>query len=136
MAKINIYFNGKNYLIDESSFSSAYDALKAHLSNIMNGSGAVINLGGVSYSIDSTKLSNATNDFVTHLGKIAGNGEKVTVNGVQYNVDPTKLSDSVVELETVLGDLVSEDEDSGNAILISSDGYILTDINGLRLASM
>ena len=108
MSKINIFFNNKDYLIDESAFSSASNKLKSHLLNVMNGSGAVINFDGTSYNVDSTKLSNVRNDFVSHLGTISGNGSKVSVNGIEYNVDSSKIASVVSELETVFGSLESD----------------------------
>ena len=108
MSKINIFFNNKDYLIDESAFSSASNKLKSHLLNVMNGSGAVINFGGTSYNVDSTKLSKVRNDFVSHLGTISGNGSKVSVNGIEYNVDSSKIASVVSELETVFGSLESD----------------------------
>lgn len=110
MSKINILFNDKNYNIDESSFSSAFDTLKSHLSTVMNGSGVVINLDGVSYNVDSTKFTNARNDFVSHLVTIAGSGYKVIVNGVEYSFDINKIKQSISDLEVVLGNLHNPDE--------------------------
>lgn len=110
MAKINITFDNTNYSIDESSFDAATASLQRHLSTTMNGSGATINLGGISYNVDSAKLSNATNDFVTHLGSIAGSGSKVVVGGTEYSFDPTKVEDAVSALKTVLGNLHNPDE--------------------------
>lgn len=112
MSKINILFNNKDYLIDESAFSSASNALKSHLTNVMNGSGEVINFDGISYNVDSTKLSNARNNLTSHFGTIAGNGSKVSINGVQYNIDSTKLSETISELENVFGNLNSEGSDN------------------------
>lgn len=113
MAKININFNDKNYQIDEDSLSAATTALTSHLSTVMNGSGATINLGGTVYNIDSAKLSAATNAFVSHLGTVAGGNaggdtltwdgntdgrEKITMlNGKDYY----RVSDAVL-LETDL----------------------------------
>ena len=108
MAKINILFDNKNYNIDESAFSSASANLKNHLSTVMNGSGAVINIGGISYNVDSAKLSTAMNAFTTHLGTISGSGSKLVVNGVQYNINSAKLSDAITELHDVLGGLHSD----------------------------
>lgn len=82
MAKTNIVFNNTSYSIEEASLSAATADLRAHLSNAMNGSGAVIDFGGTSYNVDSAKLTAATNEFVSHLGTIAGSGHKVMVNGV------------------------------------------------------
>ena len=107
MGKINILFNNKNYSVDESAFAAASTALKSYMSTVMNGSGATINFGGSSFNIDSTKLTTATNAFISHLGTIGGNGYKVKVNGIEYSVDSAKLIDSVAELEDVLGDLNS-----------------------------
>ena len=107
MASINISFNNKNYTIDEASFATAYAKLQSHLTSVMNGSGAKVSLGGVSYNIDSAKLSAATTTFVTHLGTISGTGSKVVVNGTEYSISSEKIADAVDELETVLGDLQS-----------------------------
>lgn len=113
MAKINIIFNDKNYSIDESSFAAASARLQQHLSTVMNGSGAVINLGGTSYNIDSTKLSAATNAFVSHLGTIAGgaggsdtltwdgNTEGlVSVANMLYKVSDAVLTDEQIKTAT------------------------------------
>jgi hypothetical protein len=102
MAKTNISFNNKNYQIDEASLSTATAALKSHLSTVMNGTGAVINLGGVAYSIDAAKLSATTNAFVQHLGTIAGSGHKVMIDGVEYGIDSTKLTSAISDIEAVL----------------------------------
>lgn len=105
MAKININFNDKDYSIDEASFSTATTSLRNHLSTVMNGSGATVNLGGTSYNIDSAKLSTTRNTFVSHLSTIAGSGHKVVVGGVEYGVASDKVSGAISELETVLSDL-------------------------------
>ena len=104
MAKIEINFNNENYTIDEASLSVATDALKSHLSTVMNGAGATIDLGGTSYNIDSAKLSAATSNFVSHLGTIAGSGSKVIVGGVEYSVDSSKLGKAITDLETTFGE--------------------------------
>ena len=98
MAKTNIIFNNKNYSIDDASLSAATAALKSHFSTVMNGTGAVINLGGTAYNVDSAKLSAATNAFVQHLGTIAGNGYKVVINGVEYSIDAAKVADAIAQL--------------------------------------
>ena len=110
MSKLNISFNNTNYAIDESSLVSATTNLQSHLSTVMNGTGATIDLGGVSYSVDSAKLSVATNDFISYLGTIAGNGTKIVVNGVEYSVDATKLSDAISSLQTAFGNLGNAEE--------------------------
>lgn len=122
MAKTNIYFNDKNYSIDESSLSSATSALKQHLSTVMNGTGATINFGGTAYNIDSTKLSAATNEFVSHLGTVAGSGYKVKVGGVEYVVDSAKMTGAVAEIEAVLGGLNNPDVPSIGEERLEGDG--------------
>ena len=107
MAKINILFDNKNYQIDEKSLSNATSKLQSHLSDTMNGSGETINFGGQDYSIDAAKLQSSRNDFVYHLGGIAGNGYKVVVDGVEYSVDSEKVADAVSILHTTLGNLQS-----------------------------
>ena len=113
MAKTNIVFNGTDYFIDDASLSAAVAELKSHLSTAMNGTGAVINIGGIAYNVDATKLAAATNNFVAHLGQIAGNGTKVVVGGVEYSVDPSKIQGAISEIETALGSLNSGDSDLG-----------------------
>lgn len=118
MAKINVFFNNKDYFIDESSYAAAAASLKSHLSTVMNGSGTVVNFGGVSYNIDSAKLSSAVNDLVSHFEAIAGNGARVIVNDVEYLIDPDKVKVAVSDLETVLGNLNNPDEDIDIVIVL------------------
>lgn len=128
MAKINIHFNDVDYSIDESSFAEAFAELQRHLSTNMNGSGSVINFGGISYNVDSAKLSSATNDFVSHLGKIAGSGSKVVIGGVEYSLDSAKVQGAVSELENILGDLNNPDEDVDIVIVLDEailDSHVL-----------
>lgn len=131
MAIINIVFNDTNYSIDDSSLSATVASLQHHLSTVMNGSGAVINLNGTSYDVDSAKLSTATNDFVSHLENIPGSGLKVVVDGVEYSVDLDKVQSAIFELDTVLGNLSNLTPDGVG--LLSSDNLILKDSNGLFL---
>ena len=107
MAKTNIVFNNTSYSIEEASLSAATADLRAHLSNTMNGSGAVIDFGGTSYNVDSAKLTAATNEFVSHLGTIAGSGHKVMVNGVEYGIDSAKVANATASLQTAFGNLAS-----------------------------
>jgi hypothetical protein len=124
MSKINISFNNTNYSIDESSFSTATAELKSHLSTIMNGSGATINLGGTAYNIDATKLATETNAFVSHLGTVAGNGYKVMVGGVEYGVDSAKMAGAVAEIEAVLAGLNNPDAPSDGDERLEGDGQV------------
>lgn len=113
MAKINVLFDGTDYPIEESSLSDVSGRLATHLSSVMNGSGATINLGGTSYGVDETKLTSETNEFVTYLGTIAGSGMKVIVNGVEYGVDSTKVSGAISALHACLSGLKSGGGDAG-----------------------
>lgn len=105
MAKINIVFNDINYSIEESSFAEAAAELHHHLSTTMSGYGSVINFGGISYNVDSAKLSSATSEFVSYLRSIAGSGSKVVIGGVEYPFDFTKVQKAVSDLETLLSNL-------------------------------
>lgn len=113
MEKFELLFNNSVYEIKESALNAASAALKSHLSTAMSGTGAIINLGGAAYGIDSTKLSAATNSFTSYLGKISGTGAKIVVNGQEYNIDSTKLASAITALETALGTLQS----GGNEIV-------------------
>lgn len=125
MAKINIAFNDANYSVNESALSEAAAALRQHLSTTMSGSGATVTLGGVSYSIDSTKLSSATSEFVSHLRTIAGNGYKVVVDGVEYSLDATNVQSAISELHDVLGRLHTDGGEDENLTVL--DEAILED---------
>lgn len=118
---VNISFYDKNYNIDETAMSEATAKLQSHLTTVMNGSGSVVNLNGVSYNVDSTKLATATNNFVSYLGTIVGTGCTVIVNGVEYSIDSDKLSDSISDLEVVLGGLISDD--SSDALGMNEYGF-------------
>lgn len=100
MAKIK--FNNKEYPIPESTLAPATAELKSHISTIMNGEGATITIDGTSYNIDSTKLSAAATDFVSHLGTIAGSGMKVIIGGIEYGIDSSKVAGALSELESAL----------------------------------
>jgi hypothetical protein len=110
MAKINIKFNNLNFSIDESSFAAAQAELQQHLLTTMSGSGATINLGGISYSVSSTKLTSAKNDFIAHLGDIAGDGSKIVVDGVEYPVDSAKIQSAMADLGAALENLQNPDD--------------------------
>ena len=125
MAKIIL--NNTEYTIDDSVLTSAKTELQTHLSTTMNGSGASISLGDVTYNVDSSKLTTATNGFVSYLGTIAGNGAKIVVNGVEYAVDSTKISNAMSELGGAFGEL----ENAGEVIdptCIKAGTYTLKDV--------
>lgn len=73
----------------------------------MNDPGATVNFNGELYSVDSSKLTSAKNNFVSHLGTIAGSGTKVTINEIEYEIDSTKTQDAIDELNITLMDLHS-----------------------------
>ena len=98
MSRRNIPFNNATYLIDDAPLASDVAKLKSHLSSVLNGSGSTVNFDGVSYNIDESKLSDITNEFVSHLRTISGTGYKVIVNGIEYSVDPTKIQDAIRDL--------------------------------------
>lgn len=125
MAKININFNNTDYSIDESSLATPTAELKSHLSTAMSGTGAMINLGGVEYSIDSEKLSTARDGFVSRLGAIAGSDSKIVVGGAEYGIDANKVSGAVTGLHATLGELESgggggDEPVAGNYLTFSS----------------
>ncbi len=132
MAKINIPFNGADYLIEEFALTSATTDLQSHLSTSMSGTGATIDLGGNTYNVDSTKLTTERNAFITHLETIAGTGSKVTVGDVEYGVDSNKMSAAVTELEATFGNLAAwgSVESKGLEYTLESDGksYALTSV--------
>lgn len=131
MAKNKVIFDDTNYSVEEESLAAATIELQSHLSTVMNGSGAVINLGGNSYNIDSTKLSSATNTFVNHLGTVEGNGLNVVVGGVKYSVDSNKMSNAFSEIHAVLGGLHSDNGGSEPDAPATLDKFVL-DYNTLE----
>lgn len=135
MAKTNIIFNNKNYSIDDASLSVATAALKSHLSTVMSGTGASVNLDGVAYNIDSAKLSIEKNNFVSHLKTIEGSDYKIVIDGIEYGIDSAKVQDATAEIEAVLNGLQSGDVEESVTRLLSLDNYILQDINGLYLVA-
>ena len=111
MAKI--LFNDELFNIPEAALNAASERIIRVLSSVMNGTGAIINFGGTNYNIDSTKLSTATNSFISHLGTVSGSGMKVSVGGVEYNIDSSKMSNTVSQIHEVLRGLHSGGDDSG-----------------------
>lgn len=119
---LNIHFNNTSYNISEAALNAASERIKAHLSTVMNGTGAVINFGGTSYNIDSTKLSAATNTLVSHIGTIAG-GDTLTWDGNReglevfadapcYRVsDVIPTADDLANGGTVRGDIYGTGEE-------------------------
>ena len=119
MSKINISLNGSTFELDESVLASASTDIKSHLSSVMNGEGAVIKFDGVDYNVDSTKLSAATNDFVAHLGTIAGEGAKIRIGDIEYSVDSSKISGALSNLESAFDAL-------GTPEVVYSEGFDFT----------
>lgn len=112
---MNISFNNKNYTIDREALSDATNGLKSHLSTTMNGSGATVSLDGVSYNIDSAKLATAKNEFVSHLGTIAGSGHKVVIDGVEYGIDSAKVQVAIDAFGAACEDLQNGGSGSGGS---------------------
>ena len=110
MAKIDIFFDNKNYNIDETSLSSASAKLKSHLSTVMSGSGFTIDFSGITYNVDSTKLANETNNFISHIETVTGSGKKVIINGVEYSIDSSKMNDVIDCFSDILGSLSNSDD--------------------------
>ena len=96
MAKINIYFNEKTYSIEESNISSIKNELKTYLTTVLNGTGAEVEIDGVIYNIDSTKLSVAEGSLEAILGTIGEevvDEERLEGDGAEYyTLAPTALS--------------------------------------------
>lgn len=110
MAKIIL--NNKKFNIDDTIIASINEGLKNHLLTTMAGEGATITLDGVTYNVDSTKLSVATNDFISHLNTISGDGAKVVIGGVEYSVDSAKVEGAIASLEAGFGELEAGDSDN------------------------
>jgi hypothetical protein len=121
MAKIIL--NNKEFNIDDAVIASIKEGLKNHLLTTMAGEGATITLDGVTYNVDSTKLTTAKNDFVAHLGAIAGESAKIVVNGVEYDIDATKIAGAMSELGTAFGEL--ENGGSGETLDITDENATL-----------
>ena len=136
MSKLNINFNNSEYSIKESALASAKDSLKTHLSSVMNGSGGgntIITLDGTDYTVDSTKLSTATDGFVAHIGTLAGGLEPIVWDGdpaghelgtftmTNYGITTSlvKISDRVITVEQAIGIVVTESD--GKSQVITAD---------------
>ena len=121
MAKIDIFFDNKNYNIDETSLSSASAKLKSHLSTVMSGSGFTIDFSGITYNVDSTKLANETNNFISHIETVTGSGKKVIINGVEYSIDSSKMNDVIDCFSDILGSLSNSDDVTDEIINYQSE---------------
>lgn len=97
MSKLNISFNDKSFSIDESALADAKSELKQHLSTALNGTGATIELDGVVYSVDASKLAAAENNFAAYLNTIGtdapADDDQLEGSGAEYyTLAPTALS--------------------------------------------
>ena len=131
MGKINIILKDKDYQIDKSVLAPAATNLQSHLQTEMSGTGTVINLDGVNYNIDSTKLSISRDEFTSHLGTISGNGSKAIVNGVEYSMDSTKLDAATTGLHTTLYRLESGEVEPDEPVVTGAAGLYETGTNTL-----
>lgn len=105
MAKMNITFNNVDYRIDETVFEPATSALESYLLNNITGEGASVKFGGQRYTVDSVKLSDATNRFISHVITISGSGPKVQIGGVDYSVDYADVTDAFNSIGELLDTL-------------------------------
>lgn len=123
-----IYFNNKSFEIPEAALNVASGTLRQHFSTVINGTGATINFSGISYNVDSTKLTAVKNEFISHLSTVAGSGKKVVMDGREYGVDSTKLADTISDIEAVLAGTEEErpdDNTSGEIINYKSETVVL-----------
>lgn len=107
MAYINIGFNGKEYLIEQSAIKTMIDNLKNYITTNMAGTGTSIQLDGQTYQISSTKYSGIVNNFVSYLGTITGDGsgKKITFNGITYTVNSSVIDNASTKICETLEDL-------------------------------
>lgn len=132
MANINIVFNGKRYLIEQSAIKTMIDNLKNYITTNMAGTGTFIQLDGQMYEISSTKYSGIVNNFVSYLGTITGDGKvKVTVEGTEYSIDSNNMNKAIINIEDTLEEVANSIMNKN--ILLSSDNYVLMDKNGIYL---
>lgn len=111
MANLNIVFNGKRYLIEQSAINTMIDNLKNYIITNMAGTGTFIQLDGQIYEISSTKYSGIINNFVSYLGTITGDGKvKVTVDGTEYSIDSGNMNKAIIEVENTLEELTNPDD--------------------------
>lgn len=103
MAKKNIYFNGKDYSIDDSALVSAKDSLKTHLSTTMAGSGGslepitwdgvigdkihfVIEFGDLTFTY--VKISDKTLSVNDFIGSVMTTNKGEVINITSENILP------------------------------------------------
>ena len=113
MSKINLYFGGNEYSVDSSTITPIYTDFKKYLSSVINGNGATIKFDGVSYNVDSNKLSNARNKIISHLNNTSNDGTKVLLNGTEYSIDFAKVTKAISDLQsdfTRLNNIQSQQE--------------------------
>ena len=122
MAKINIVFDNIKYSIDDAAFATAKAEIQQHLSTAMSGYGSIINFGGISYSIDSSKLSDVVNTIVSHFETATGIGTKIIIGGIEYSADTAKINDGVSSLKVSLDNL--GDAEVVNAIIVLDEAIL------------
>lgn len=121
MANINIIFNGKRYLIEQSAIKTMVNNLKNYITTNMAGTGTFIQLDGQMYEISSTKYSGIVNNFVSYLGTITGDGKvKITVDGTEYSIDSGNMNKAIIGVENILEKLTNPDDILYNIILNKS----------------
>lgn len=111
MAKIKISFNGKTYAIDKSDLAEASSDLKAHLSTAMSGDGAVVTLDGLTYNVDSEKLSGGRAELANYiLANIGASDDEdiasyVKLGDTSYSIGKTKANNTFTTLESAFSTL-------------------------------
>jgi hypothetical protein len=122
MAK-NVKFNNKDYNLDENKLAPIQQTLADFLTNELVGTGATIYFGDKVYSVNGTKIVNATDEFTTYLETIQGNDSTVNVNDVNYGLDKSKLVQATADIEETLERLKYEIKTSeGLEYSLNDDG--------------
>lgn len=109
MAK-NVKFNNKDYNLDQNKLAPIQQTLADYLTNELAGTGATIYFGDKVYSVNGTKIANATDKFTGYLNTIEGTDSAVIVGGRSYGLNKSKLADATTEVETALNSLKGEAE--------------------------
>lgn len=107
---IDIIFGGETYSIDEAVYATARDQLVDYVENIINGTGAVVNIEGTEYNVDATKLQEAADKIASFLDTtMSGTGATVILNGVEHEVSADALSEAatlfIAQLEQLGGNV-------------------------------
>ena len=122
MAKRNIKFNNNEYLIEESKFDPAVEKLINYFSTELAGTGVTLTIGGVKYSLDGTKVGEASNVLADFATDNAGTGHKMSIGGTGYEVSEASLANAVGVMDECLVGLAQVPASQGLELGINSDG--------------